>query len=78
MAVYYIGSYDIVDPNEFQEYPPVVMALLPKYGGVVRSRVSGGQATPKGLDAKHKYGAGGRIHAANRSEVIWPRFSPSF
>ena len=35
MAVFYIGSYDIVDPNEFQKYPPVVLALLPKYGGVV-------------------------------------------
>jgi uncharacterized protein (DUF1330 family) len=35
MAVFYIGSYDIVDPNEFQKYPPLVLALLPKYGGVV-------------------------------------------
>jgi uncharacterized protein (DUF1330 family) len=35
MAVYYIGSYDIVDPAEFQKYPPVVMSLLPKYGGEV-------------------------------------------
>lgn len=35
MAVYYIGSYDIVDPNEFQKYAPLVRALLPKYGGVV-------------------------------------------
>jgi uncharacterized protein (DUF1330 family) len=35
MAVYYIGSYDIVDPNEFQKYPPLVMALLPKHGGEV-------------------------------------------
>lgn len=35
MAVFYIGSYDIVDPDEFQKYPPMVMALLPKYGGVV-------------------------------------------
>jgi uncharacterized protein (DUF1330 family) len=34
-AVYYIGSYDIVDPNEFQKYPPHVLSLLPKYGGVV-------------------------------------------
>jgi uncharacterized protein (DUF1330 family) len=33
MAVYYIGTYDIVDPAEFQKYPPVVMSLLPKYGG---------------------------------------------
>jgi len=35
MAVYYIGSYDIVDPIGFQKYPPIVMALLPKYGGEV-------------------------------------------
>jgi uncharacterized protein (DUF1330 family) len=35
MAVYYIGSYDIIDPDEFQKYPPLVLALLPKYGGVV-------------------------------------------
>src|SRR5215813_15536010 len=35
MATFYIGSYDIIDPQEFQKYPPVVMALLPKYGGVV-------------------------------------------
>jgi uncharacterized protein (DUF1330 family) len=33
MAVFYIGSYDIVDPSEFQKYPPVVLSLLPKYGG---------------------------------------------
>jgi uncharacterized protein (DUF1330 family) len=35
MAVFYIGTYDIVDPNEFEKYPPLVLALLPKYGGVV-------------------------------------------
>jgi uncharacterized protein (DUF1330 family) len=35
MAVFYIGSYDIVDANEFQKYPTIVNALLPKYGGVV-------------------------------------------
>ena len=35
MPVFYIGSYDIVDPNEFQKYPPIVLGLLPKYGGVV-------------------------------------------
>ena len=35
MAIYYIGNYDIVDANEFQKYPPLVMALLPKYGGEV-------------------------------------------
>ena len=35
MAIYYIGCYDITDPKEFQKYPPLVLALLPKYGGVV-------------------------------------------
>jgi len=35
MAALYIGTYDIVDANEFQKYPPLVMALLPKYGGQV-------------------------------------------
>ena len=33
--VYYTGTYDIVDMDEFQKYPPLVLALLPKYGGVV-------------------------------------------
>ena len=35
MAAYYIGTYDIVDSDQFQKYPPVVLALLPKYGGEV-------------------------------------------
>jgi len=35
MTVYYIGSYDIVNPAEFQKYPPMVLALLPKHGGQV-------------------------------------------
>ncbi len=35
MAVFYIGSYDIVDPDAFAKYPPIVLALLPKYGGLV-------------------------------------------
>ena len=35
MAVLYIGTYDIVDPEQFRKYPPLVMALLPKYGGTV-------------------------------------------
>jgi uncharacterized protein (DUF1330 family) len=33
--VYYIGTYDIVDPELFKQYPPRVLALLPKYGGQV-------------------------------------------
>jgi uncharacterized protein (DUF1330 family) len=42
MAAYYIGSYDIVDPTEFQKYPPLVLALLPRYGGeVLASDTSG-------------------------------------
>ena len=35
MAIYYIGSYDITDPAEFQKYPPIVLSLLPRYGGQV-------------------------------------------
>jgi uncharacterized protein (DUF1330 family) len=35
MAVYYIGTYDIDDAEAFRRYPPVVLALLPKYGGQV-------------------------------------------
>ena len=35
MAIFYIGTYDIVDTEQFKKYPPLVMALLPKYGGVV-------------------------------------------
>jgi uncharacterized protein (DUF1330 family) len=35
MAILYIGTYDIVDPDAFQKYPPVVLSLLPKYGGEV-------------------------------------------
>ena len=42
MAAYYLGSYDIVDPQEFQKYPPLVLALLPRYGGeVLASDTSG-------------------------------------
>lgn len=33
--VYYIGTYDIDDAKAFSQYPPRVMALLPKYGGRV-------------------------------------------
>jgi uncharacterized protein (DUF1330 family) len=35
MAILYIGTYDIVDAEEFQKYPPIVLSLLPKYGGEV-------------------------------------------
>jgi uncharacterized protein (DUF1330 family) len=35
MAVFYIGSYDIANKEEFQKYPPKVLALIPKYGGEV-------------------------------------------
>lgn len=33
MAVYYIGSYDVDDAVAYQAYAPVVLGLLPKYGG---------------------------------------------
>jgi uncharacterized protein (DUF1330 family) len=31
--VYYIGAYDIDNPELFKQYPALVMALLAKYGG---------------------------------------------
>jgi uncharacterized protein (DUF1330 family) len=34
-AVYYIGTYDIDDPELFKQYPVLVRALLPKYSGEV-------------------------------------------
>jgi uncharacterized protein (DUF1330 family) len=34
-VAYYIGTYDIIDPTEFAKYPPLVLALLPRYGGEV-------------------------------------------
>ena len=35
MSVYYIGTYDIIDPAEFRKYPPLLTPLLAKYGGEV-------------------------------------------
>ena len=37
MAVFYIGTYDIVDPEEFKKYPPLVAALLLAATRVVRA-----------------------------------------
>ena len=34
-AVYYIGTYDIHDMEEFKNYPPKVAELLTKYEGQV-------------------------------------------
>jgi uncharacterized protein (DUF1330 family) len=41
MAVYYIGTYDITDPEKFQQYPPRVIALLPRYGGEILASDTG-------------------------------------
>ena len=41
--IYYIGTYDIDDPQLFQEYPPRVLALLPRYGGEVLASDTSGQ-----------------------------------
>ena len=32
-SVYYVGAYDIDDPVAYEAYAPMVLALLPKYGG---------------------------------------------
>ena len=31
--MYYMGSYDVDDPEAYAAYGPIVMALLPRYGG---------------------------------------------
>ncbi len=35
MAVFYIGSYNIHNMQEFMNYPPKVIGLLSRYGGEV-------------------------------------------
>ena len=35
MAVYYINTYDIINVEEFQNYPPQVRPLLQRYGAEV-------------------------------------------
>jgi uncharacterized protein (DUF1330 family) len=35
MQVYYMNSYDIIDPQEFQKYGPLATTLINKYGGEV-------------------------------------------
>jgi len=54
MSVYYIGSYDIVDAELFKQYPPLVSALLPKYGGEVLASDTNGMAiegSPRRMNA---------------------------
>ena len=35
MAVYYIGTYDIDNMDEFQKYPPTVIEMLAIYGAEI-------------------------------------------
>jgi len=52
--VYYIGTYDIVDPELFKQYPPRVAALLPKYGGQLLASDTAAHAvegTPRTVNA---------------------------
>jgi uncharacterized protein (DUF1330 family) len=35
MPVYYINTYDIIDPAEFSKYGPAVFPILMKYGAEV-------------------------------------------
>jgi uncharacterized protein (DUF1330 family) len=52
--VYYIGSYDIDDPDAFAAYPPVVLRLLPRYGGTVLASDTNGVAvegSPRTMNA---------------------------
>jgi uncharacterized protein (DUF1330 family) len=54
MATYYIGSYDIDDPAAFAAYPPIVIALLPKYGGELLAADTDGfavEGSPRTMNA---------------------------
>ena len=35
MNVYYMNSYDIVDPEKYSEYGPLAIELITRYGGNV-------------------------------------------
>jgi uncharacterized protein (DUF1330 family) len=58
MSVYYIGAYDIIDLESFKRYPPLVAALLPKYGGEVLASDANGLAIegqPRKMNAIVKF-----------------------
>ncbi|MEO8621674.1 MAG: DUF1330 domain-containing protein [bacterium] len=58
MSVYYIGAYDIIDAESFKRYPPLVAALLPKYGGEVLASDTNGLAIegePRKMNAIVKF-----------------------
>ena len=44
MAVFLVNSYDIDDPEKFEDYPVQVAKILPKYGGKVLASDTNGQA----------------------------------
>ena len=92
MAVFYIGSYDIVDPDEFAKYPAMVLALLPKYGGEVLASDTAGvlvEGTSRTMNAIIRfpskeaafglYNAAlgiGTLAASLLFGLIWTRVSP--
>jgi uncharacterized protein (DUF1330 family) len=58
MSVYYINSYDIVNPDEFKTYGPLVYQLIQKYGGEVLASDLQGQAVegqPRMMNAIVKF-----------------------
>ena len=58
MAVYYIGSYDIIDMEAFSKYPPRVLQIIPKYGGKVLASDTEAVAvegTPRTMNAIVKF-----------------------
>lgn len=54
MIVYYINSYNIVDPQRFSEYGPLAIRLIAKYGGEVLAADTDGiavEGTAKTMNA---------------------------
>ena len=54
MIVYYMNSYDIVDPEKYGEYGPLAVQLINKYGGEVLAADTAGiavEGTAKTMNA---------------------------
>ena len=54
MPVYYMNSYDIVNPDEYQKYGPLAIPLIIRYGGEVLAADVNGVAvegTAKNMNA---------------------------
>lgn len=58
MAVYYINSYDIIDPELFKTYGPKLLPILRKYGAEILASDTAGiavEGNPRLMNAVVKF-----------------------